>query len=60
MKIVNPFLNFCVGVSVRGQSATNFSHISKDAQENSISFDINFMVVGDGANMVSNEKPTKN
>ena len=35
-------------------------HVSKDAHENSASFDINVVVVGDGANMVLNEKPTKN
>ena len=57
---VNPLFNFCVGVWVRGQYATNFSHVSKDAHENSASFDINVVVVGDGANMVLNEKPTKN
>ena len=49
-----------MGVWVRGHHATNFSRVSKDAHENSASFDINVVVVGDGANMVLNEKPTKN
>ena len=47
----------------KGQDAANFSHISKNAHEilrNSASFDINVVVVGDGANMVLNEKPTIN
>ena len=56
----NPLLNFRVGVWAWGQDATNFSHVSKDAHENSASFDINVVVVSDGANMVLNEKPTKN
>ena len=34
--------------------------LSKDSHENSASFDINVVVVGDGPNMFSNEKPTKN
>ena len=55
----NPLFNFCVGVWVGGQDAAYFSHVSKDAHENSASFDINVVVVGDGANMVLNEKPTK-
>ena len=33
---------------------------SKDVKEKSTSFDINFVVVRDGTNMVSNEKPTQN
>jgi len=45
-----------VGVWVGGIRRQTYS--SKDAQENSTSFDIN--VVGDGANMVFNEKLTKN
>ena len=48
-----------MGVSVRGQDAANFSYIPKDAHDNSASFDINVDVVGDGANMVLHEKPTK-
>ena len=55
----NIFFNFCVGVDVDGHDTTNFLQTSKDAHKNSASFDINFMVVGDGANMVSHEKPTK-
>ena len=39
----NLFFNFCVGVRVSGQEATNSSHISNDAQENSTPFDINPM-----------------
>ena len=35
------------------------SHLSKDAHENFGSFDINVVVVGDGANMVLNEKRPK-
>ena len=38
----------------------NFSHSSKDAQENSTSFDTNVVLEGGGANMGLNEKPTKN
>ena len=49
-----------MGVWVRGHHAANFSHISKDAPENSTSFDTKVVVVGGGANMVLNEKPTKN
>jgi len=49
-----------VGVWVGGHPRANLWHISKDAQENSTSFDINVVVGGDGANMVLNEKPTKN
>ena len=37
--IKNSFWNICVGVWVGGQPWTNFSHISKDAQFNSASFD---------------------
>ena len=48
-----------MGVWVRGHHAANFSHISKDAPENSTSFDTKVVVVGGGANMVLNEKPTK-
>ena len=59
MNIENQLLNFCVGVWVRGQDATNVSHISKDARENSASFDTNVVLVGGGANMVLNQKPTK-
>ena len=44
----------------KGHDAANFSQISKDAQENSTSFDTKVVVVGVGANMVLNEKPTKN
>ena len=43
LNVGNQCFNFCVGVGVGGQDATNFSHISKDAQENSTSFDTNFM-----------------
>ena len=56
----NQLFHICVGVWVRGQDTANFSHVSKDAHENSASFDINVIVVSDGANMVLNEKPTKN
>ena len=35
-------------------------HVSKDAHSNFESFDINVVVVGDGANMVLNEKLIKN
>jgi len=49
-----------VGVWVGGHLRANLWHISKDAQENSSSFDINVVVGGDGANMVLNENPTKN
>ena len=41
-------------------STGNTKHSSKDAQENSTSFDINVVLVGGGANMVFNEKLTKN
>ena len=44
----------------RGQDAAYFSHVSKDAQEKSTSFDTNVVLGGGGATMVSNEKPTKN
>ena len=37
----NQLFGFCVGVWVGGHHPTNFSHISKDAQENSTSFDTN-------------------
>ena len=43
----NPLLNFCVGVWAWGQDATNFSHVSKDAQENSTSFDTDVVTGGD-------------
>ena len=59
LNLKNSCFFICVGVWVRGQDAANFWHVSKDAHKNSASFDINFMVVGDGANMVSHEKPTK-
>ena len=49
-----------MGVWVEGHYAANFKHSSKDAQENSTSFDTNVVVGGDGANLVSNENPTKN
>ena len=49
-----------MGVWVGGQDATNTSHESKDAQENSTSFDINFITGGGRGKGVSNEKPTKN
>ena len=48
-----------MGVWALGQDATNFSNVSKDAQENSTSFDANVVLVGGGANMVLNEKPAK-
>ena len=60
LNIENRLFSICVGVWVGGHHATNFSHISKDAQENFVSFDTNVVVVGDGANMVLNGKPTKN
>ena len=41
----------------RGQDTANFSDISKDAQENSTSFDTNIVLGVGGANMVWNEKP---
>ena len=56
----NRHWNICVGVWVGGHHATNFSHRSKDAQENSTSFDINFITGGGREKGVSNEKPTKN
>ena len=46
-------------VLVGGYDATNFSYISKDAQENSTSLDTNVVMGRCGANMVLNEKPTK-
>ena len=49
-----------MGVGVGGQGATNFSHIPKDSEENSTSFDTNVVTGGDGENVVLNEKPTKN
>ena len=60
LNVGNQLLNFCVGVGVGGHDATNFTCISKDAQENSTSFDTNPVLGGDGANMVLNEKRTKN
>ena len=48
----NPLFNICVGVWVRGQDAANFSHVSKDAQENSTSFDTNVVLGGGWGNMV--------
>ena len=56
----NPLFKFCVGVWVRGQDGTNFSHISNDAQENSTSFDTDFVLEGGVGNMGLNEKATKN
>ena len=49
-----------MGVDVGGHDSTNFSYVSKYAQENSTSFDINVIKGGDRGNMVLNEKPTKN
>ena len=49
-----------MGVWVGEHPRANLWHISKDAQENSTSFDINVVLVGGGANMVFNEKLTKN
>ena len=49
-----------MGVWVGGHHAAKFKHSSKDAQENSTSFDTNVVLVGGGANMVFNEKLTKN
>ena len=48
-----------MGVWVGGHRRTNFSHISKYAQLNSISFDINVVTEGDRRKTVSNEKLTK-
>ena len=48
-----------MSVWVREHDAANFSHASKDAQENVTSFDTNVVLGDDGANMVFNEKPTK-
>ena len=48
-----------MGVLVGGHETTNFSHISKDAQENSISFDIFVVTEGDRGKMVLNEKLSK-
>ena len=48
-----------MGVWAWGQDATNFSHVSKDAQENSASFDTNVVTGEDRGNMVLNEKPAK-
>ena len=39
LNMENQLFGFCVGVWVGGHHPTNFSHISKDAQENSTSFD---------------------
>ena len=60
LKNENPFLSICVGVWVGGHPPTKFSYVSKDAQENFTSFDINDVTGGDRGNMVLNEKPTKN
>ena len=49
-----------MGVWVGGHGATNFSHISKDAQENSTSFDTDVVTGGDRGKMVLNEKLGKN
>ena len=48
-----------MGVLVGGRMGQTFD-IDHDAQENSPSFDINDVVVSDGANMVFNDKLTKN
>ena len=48
-----------MGVCVGGHHRANFSYRSKDAQENSTSFDTNVVMGRGGANMVLNEKPTK-
>jgi len=48
-----------VGVRVGGHHATNFSQISKDAQENSTSFDTNVITGDYRGKMVLYEKPTK-
>ena len=39
LRIENTRFNFCVGVEVGGHDVTNFSYISKGAQENFTSFD---------------------
>ena len=46
LRIENSLFNFRVGVGVGGHHATNFSHISKDVQENNISFDTNAITGG--------------
>ena len=48
-----------MGVWAWGQDATNFSYVSKDAQENSASFDTNVVTGGDRGKMVLNEKSAK-
>ena len=58
--IENEIFIFCVGVWVGGHPPANFSYISKDAQLNSTSFDINDVTGGDRGKRVSNEKPTEN
>ena len=60
LNLKNSCFFICVGVWVRGQDAANFWHIWKDAQKNFASFDTNVVLGGAGANMVLNEKPTKN
>ena len=55
----NQLFNVCVGVWVSGQETANFSHVSKNAHENSSSFDKNVVVVVDGANMVLIENRPK-
>ena len=58
LNVGNQCFNFCVGVGVGGQDATNFSHISKDAQENSTSFDTNCMsAAGRGKKLWSKNCP---
>ena len=48
-----------MGVWVRGHDGTNFSHISKDAQENFTSFETIVVPGGGWGNMVLYEKPAK-
>ena len=48
-----------MGVWAWRQNGTNFSHVSKDAQENSTSFDTHVVFGGRWRNMVLNEKPAK-
>ena len=47
LNIENRIFNFCVGVWVGGHEATNFLHISKDAQENSTYFDTDVVTGSD-------------
>ena len=55
LKIENRFLNFCVGVWVGGHLATIFSQRSKDAHENSTSFDTNLQGANWRNNLFSNK-----